>query len=166
MDPKYNLLLTRQYKHTGRKEPYVEASDWYDAYYPEQWGPSNYKKDLTKQSNYRYRYRHSPCVVCRQSAEMCSELKCGAGWTDGSESCRDNGDLDFVTVIDLGCFGMAHSGGVVDRFCDNACDGSCSDSLEDCVRVRLNPVCVHPDHKAKDRHNSYSGLNGDKDPPI
>ena len=97
---------------------------------------------------------------------MCSVFKRGVGWADGSESRHDNGDLDFVAEIDLGCFGMAHSGGVVDRCYDNACDGSCSDSLEDCVRTRLNPVCAYPDQKAKDRHNSCSGLNGDKGPPI
>ena len=89
---------------------------------------------------------------------MCSELKRGAGWAGGSESRRDNGDLDFVAEIDLGCFVMTHSGGVVDRCCDNAWDDSCSDSLEGCVHTRLNPVCAHPDHKAKDRHSSCSGL--------
>ncbi len=54
--------------------------------------------------------------MCRQEAEMYSEFKRGAGWADGSESHRDNDDLDFVAEIDLGCFGMAHSGGVVDRY--------------------------------------------------
>jgi hypothetical protein len=45
VDPKYNLLLTSQYKHAGRKEAYASVSGWCDVYYPEQWGPSNYKRD-------------------------------------------------------------------------------------------------------------------------
>jgi hypothetical protein len=35
VDPKYNLLLTSQYKHSGRKEAYASVSSWCDAYYPE-----------------------------------------------------------------------------------------------------------------------------------
>eukprot|EP00961_Rhodomonas_salina_P297843 3937548-Rhodomonas_salina.2 len=31
-----------------------------------QWGPNNAENDAGKQSEYRYRYRLSPCIACRQ----------------------------------------------------------------------------------------------------
>ena len=143
-DPDYNILVGRQDKHTGTRTKHLNSSGWCDSYYPEEFGPNNYNEDEVKQANYRYRYRLSPCILCRQAKEVCDALKKGENFKDGDAERRDNGDLDYVAEIPLGCFGMGHSGAVLDQCCDRACDGSCESSMEACVRTRVNPVCAHP----------------------
>jgi hypothetical protein len=153
----YNRLVSRQDKHTGSSVPHENLTDWCDAYYPEEWGPTNYNKDKTRKAKYRYRYRLSPCILCRQAQEVCNALKKGKHFEDGHATRRDNGDLDYVAEIPLGCFGMEHSPPVIDTCCDNACDPSCASSLEACVRSRQNPVCANPNHKASGLHDTCEG---------
>ena len=131
--------------------------------YPETAGPNN--PDTTKgwdatkpiESDWLYLYRHSPCVRCRQAAELCSSLKAVDSIIDGvpgPPEYRGHGDKDAAVEIELGCFG-SHTTPVEDRCCDNALDtlvappirGKCIRSLERCVRPRNNYVCAKDDNR-------------------
>lgn len=159
-DPGFNFGAAKQYAHAGVRAEHLDDTAWCNSYYPEQWGPNNAENDAGKQSEYRYRYRLSPCIACRQARDICAAME---GGNAAGEDRQSNGDLDFAAELSLGCFGMEHSGGAVqDQCCDQACDhAACSTGLEPCIRAKNNPICADPRHATKDLHDKC-----DMGPPL
>jgi len=142
-----NLLASLQPKHAGTGTTYINDEGWCQAYY------KTALDQTTRTTDYLYRRRLSPCVVCKQAEEICSALSVSNGYNANDDTRLNNGDLDYIAEIDLGCFAMAQTGGaVLDQCCDNACSSTCAQSLESCVRPKQHPVCASGGRKSTDSY--------------
>ena len=70
-----------QYRNFGSKTNFLSWENWCSFNYPEDAGPNNAQAGWTGtqppngDEDYRYWYRHSACIRCRQAKEICAGLK-------------------------------------------------------------------------------------------
>jgi len=152
-------INSARYRNTGSRQEYSSFDSWCFFMYPEVAGPNNpneggWNASAPVQEDWRYLYRHSPCVRCSQAAEVFDALHGVDSIVDGIPGPlehRGYGDKDSTVEISLGCFGDA----VEDECCDDALDdqpgppvrGKCPRSLERCVRARTGHLCAKDDNR-------------------
>ena len=82
-------INSARYRNTGSKQDYTSFEKWCAFIYPETAGPNNldpkgWNASAPVEKDWRYLYRHSPCVRCQQAAEICGKLigTPGLKWKD------------------------------------------------------------------------------------
>mmetsp|Transcript_45077 Transcript_45077/g.141899 ORF Transcript_45077/g.141899 Transcript_45077/m.141899 type:complete len:877 (-) Transcript_45077:118-2748(-) len=150
------------YRNMAARQPYKSGVSWCDFTYPEQAGPNNlgemgWRAGAAAPGNedWRYFYRESPCVRCRQAQEICNALQAEDKIVNNIPVGPYNlslGDKQAAIEINLGCFG----GAAEDECCDDVSNfglesswpmlkGRCIRTLERCVRPSSSHVCARDD---------------------
>mmetsp|Transcript_58127 Transcript_58127/g.152814 ORF Transcript_58127/g.152814 Transcript_58127/m.152814 type:complete len:516 (+) Transcript_58127:406-1953(+) len=165
VDPEKNPVAANQYANSGSKSKYLDPEGWCKFNYPEDFGPNNpLQSDSTQRTarakDYKYRYRLSPCIQCRQARDICTALQAGSTIVGSGENRMSDGNSNYAAEFDLGCFSRGHTSGVTwDTCCPDACSPNCVNAdtatdAEPCLRATANPVCADPRHGTASGHTA------------